>query len=164
MWSSPKNFGEPWSIWIGQPVIDASTRVSLLGTAGWIICFLQTNWHCMRGSSQQVLQHASDRFSAACDQAETKISTKNLRYCVSHDAQGSVFCTWAKIHCSRWRRSSTLGWYSRVTEVGIKALIHSLVKLTQFCAGPDPTSKLRGAISVIFGIHVSLRVHFCKRD
>jgi len=33
----------------------------------------------MRGSSQQGLQHA---FDFACNQAGTKISTKNLRYCV----------------------------------------------------------------------------------
>jgi len=49
-----------------------------------------------------------------------------------------------------------------VTEVGTKGLIHGLVKLTQFCAGADPTSKFRAAISVIFGIQVSLRVHYCK--
>jgi len=50
-----------------------------------------------------------------------------------------------------------------VTEVGTKALIHGLVKLTQFCAGVDPTSKFRGAISEIFGIQVSLRFHYCER-
>ena len=32
--------------------------------------------YCMCGSSQQGLQHAFDRFSAACDQAGTKISSK----------------------------------------------------------------------------------------
>jgi len=32
----------------------------------------------MRRSSQQGLQHAFDRFSAACDQAGTKISTKKI--------------------------------------------------------------------------------------
>jgi len=32
----------------------------------------------MRGSSQQGLQHAFDRFSAACDQAGTKISTGKI--------------------------------------------------------------------------------------
>jgi len=32
----------------------------------------------MRGSSQQGLQHAVDRFSAACDQAGIKISTKKI--------------------------------------------------------------------------------------
>jgi len=35
--------------------------------------------------------------------------------------------------------------------------------ITQFCAGTDPNSKFRVVISVIFGIQVSLRVHFCKR-
>ena len=33
----------------------------------------------------------------------------------------------------RWRRSSTLGWYSRVTKVGTKRLIHGLAMQTQFC-------------------------------
>ena len=51
-----------------------------------------------------------------------------------------------------------------MTEIGTKGLIHGLVNLMQFCAGADPTSKFRAAISVIFGIQVSLRVHYCKRD
>jgi len=47
----------------------------------------------MRGSSKQGLQHAFGRFSAACDQAGTKISTKQfevlclsrgLRQCILH--------------------------------------------------------------------------------
>jgi len=46
-------------------------------TNRWL-CFLRTNWHWMRGSSQQGLRHAFDRFSAACDQAGTKISTKQI--------------------------------------------------------------------------------------
>jgi len=33
----------------------------------------------------------------------------------------------------------------------------------RFCAGADPTSTFSGAISVVFGIQVSLRVHYCKR-
>ena len=40
--------------------------------------FLPTNWYCIHGSSQQGLQHAYDRFSDACDRAETKISTKKM--------------------------------------------------------------------------------------
>jgi len=65
---------------------------------------------------------------------ERKSALKKLRYCVSQGAQGSVFCMWTKLHRSRWRRSSTLGCYSRVTEVGTKGLIHGLEKLTQFCS------------------------------
>ena len=49
------------------------------------------------------------------------------------DAQGCVSCKWAQMHCSWWRSSSTLGWYSKVTNVGTKGLIHGLVKQTQFC-------------------------------
>jgi len=41
----------------------------------------------MRGSSQQGLQHAFDRFSAACNQAGTKTALKGLRrYYVSPNA------------------------------------------------------------------------------
>ena len=40
-----------------------------------LLCFLRTNYYCMRGCSQQGLLHAFDRFYAACDQAGTKIST-----------------------------------------------------------------------------------------
>jgi len=73
-----QKFEELWSIWIGWTVTDASTRVSLLGTAGCTVCFLRTNWYCMRGSSQQGLQLAFDRFSAARDQAGTTISTEKI--------------------------------------------------------------------------------------
>ena len=116
-------------------VTDVSTRVSLFGTAGcrWTVYFLRTKWYSMRGSSQQGrLQPAYDRFSNACDQAGGKSALKRLRYCVFQDAQGGAFCKWAEINCSRWRRSSTW-WYSRVTVVGTKRLIHVLVKQTQFC-------------------------------
>jgi len=71
----------------------------------------------MRVSSQQRLQHAFDRFSAACDQAGTKLSTKKLRYCVSQDAEavysaserkytaagGNVQLSWGGVH--EWRKS-----------------------------------------------------------
>jgi len=70
--------------------------------------------------------------------------------------QGSVFCTCTKILCSRWRRSSTLGWYSRSTEVGTKELIHGLAKLTQFCAGADPANKFRGR----FQYYVAFKPHY----
>jgi len=33
----------------------------------------------------------------------------------------------------RWRPSSTVGWYSRVTKVGTKGLIYGFVKQTQYC-------------------------------
>jgi len=75
---SPKKFGEPWSIWIGLTVTDASRRVLLLGTAGWTVCFFRTNWYCTRWSSKQGLQLAFDWFSAACDQEGKKISSENI--------------------------------------------------------------------------------------
>jgi len=37
------------------------------------------------------------------------------------------------MHCTGWRRSGTSRWYSRVTEVRTKELMHGLVKQTQLC-------------------------------
>jgi len=34
----------------------------------------------------------------------------------------------------------------------------------QLQPGADPASKFRGAISVVFGSQVSLRIHCCKTD
>jgi len=53
----------------------------------------------MHGSSQQGLQHAFDRFSAACDQAGTKISTKKIevlclsrcpKQCILHVSENTL--------------------------------------------------------------------------
>ena len=74
----------------------------------------------------------------------------------TQDVQGR----WTAIHCSRWTRSSTLGlgWYSRVTEVGTKRLIHGLVKLTQFawalllCGDETSAFKDRKAFSFSIGL------------
>ena len=45
----------------------------------------------MRGYFQQGLQHAFDLFCSVCDQAETTISAKRLRYCVSQGAKRQCF-------------------------------------------------------------------------
>ena len=37
------------------------------------------------------------------------------------------------MHCNKWRRSSTLVWYLRVTEGETRRSIHRLVQLRQFC-------------------------------
>jgi len=44
-----------------------------------IAMVLLTNLYCMGWSSQQDLQHACDRFSAACDQPGTKISSQKIK-------------------------------------------------------------------------------------
>ena len=116
-------------------LIDSHRRVDddvTLGNCRMNRLLLRTNLYCVRGSSQQGLQHVSDRFYPVYEQAGTKISTKKFEVFISQDAQGSIFCKWAEIHCSR-RRSSTLGWYLRVTEVGTKRLTHVWVKQGQFC-------------------------------
>jgi len=74
--------------------------------------FLRKNWYCIRGSSQQGLQHAFDRFYAACDQEATKIRSKKIEvgYYVSPKAVfpaskrqytaagGEVQVPWGGIH------------------------------------------------------------------
>jgi len=81
-------------------------------------------------SSQHSLQHVLDRFSAACDRAGMKISTKITEVlCFSTNPRQCMLR--AAIHCKRWS-SSTQGWYLRVAEGGAKRLIHGLVKLMQF--------------------------------
>ena len=71
---------------------------------------------------------------------ERKSGLKRLRYYVSPrqcflGRRPRQFPASEHKYTSRWRRSSTLGmgWYSRVTKVGTKGLIHGLVKQTQFC-------------------------------
>jgi len=133
MWSSPKKFGEPWSIRIGKRVTDASTRMSRweLQDEPFAFCGrIGTAWVYLL--NRVFSTHLID-FLLRATMQERKSALKKLRCCVCQDAQSSVFCTWAKIHCSRWRHSSTFGWYSRVMEVGTKGLIHGLVKLTKFC-------------------------------
>ena len=46
--------------------------------------------YSMRGSSQQGLQHAFDRFSAACDQEGTKISSKKIEVLCLSDRKSVV--------------------------------------------------------------------------
>jgi len=88
---------------------------------------------CMRGSLQQGFQLAFDRFSAACDQEGTKISSEKIevlcllrrsRQCILQVSGNTPLC---------WRRSSTLVWYTGVKKVGTKGLMHGYVKQTQFC-------------------------------
>ena len=62
--------------WMGQ--LQTPQQGCHCWAAGRTVCVLRTKWCCIRGSSQQGLQHTFDRFSAACDQAGTKISTKKV--------------------------------------------------------------------------------------
>jgi len=55
---------------IGEGVTVGNCRMNRL--------LLPMNWYCMRRSSQQDLQYAFGRFSVACDQAGTKISTESI--------------------------------------------------------------------------------------
>jgi len=107
--------------------------VSLLRTAGWTFAFCGRLGTECEDLLNRVFRTHLVGFLLYATKQEWKSALKRLRYCVSQDAQGSAFCKWAELHCTTWRRSSTLWWYFRVTEVGTKGLIHGLVEQTQFC-------------------------------
>jgi len=106
--------------------------MSLLGTAEWTVCFCGRIGTACVDLLNRVFSTYLIGFILCTSKQERKSALKSLRYCISQDVQGSIFCKWAEIHCSR-RRSSTLGWYLRVTEVGTKRLTHVWVKQGQFC-------------------------------
>jgi len=62
-------------------------------------------------------QQALDRFSVACEKSGMKTSTKKQKYYVSPDTQVNARCKSA-VTLQQVQISSTLGWYSRVTEQG----------------------------------------------
>jgi len=106
--------------------------VSLLGTAGWTVCFCGRICTACVDLLNRVFSTYLIGFRLRATKQERKSTLKSLRYYVFQDDQGSVFCKWAEKRCSRWRHSSTLGWCPRVTEIGTKIIIHGLVKQTQF--------------------------------
>jgi len=87
----------------------------------------------MRGSSQQGLQHAFDRFSTACEQAGTKISSKKTEVLILLRRPRQCILQVSENTLQQVGHSSSSGWYLRVTKVGTKGLIRWLVKQTQFC-------------------------------
>ena len=106
--------------------------MSLLGTAGWTVCFCGRICTACVDLLNRVFSTYLIGFRLRATKQERKSTLKSLRYYVFQDDQGSVFCKWAEKRCSRWRHSSTLGWCPRVTEIGTKIIIHGLVKQTQF--------------------------------
>jgi len=74
--------------------IDSHRRVDkavTVGNCSMNRLLLRTNWCYIRESSQQGLQHAFDRFSAACDQAGTKISSEKIEALLSLKIPKAVF-------------------------------------------------------------------------
>ena len=101
-------------IWIAQTVTVASTRVSWLEAAWSIVCFLRTNVSCLHPLKWVFnLAHLIGFLFHATKPEIKSALTRPRRFYVSPETQGSSPCKWAviRIHCSRWRRSSTLGWY-----------------------------------------------------
>jgi len=76
-----------------NPAIDSYSPVdegvTKLRVAGSTVGFLRKILYCF-SSSQQGLQHALDRFSAACNQAKMKITIEKTRFYVSPATQASV--------------------------------------------------------------------------
>jgi len=83
-------------------------------------------------SSQQSLQHALDRFSAACHRAGMKISTKNTELCRSTNPRQCMLQV-SGTTLQQVEKFMDLGVVAYLTEGGARRLIHGLVKLTQFC-------------------------------
>jgi len=114
--------------------MDSHSRSGESGTVGscMIKSLLLANDVVLLAYSEQGVQHALYRFPVAYDQAGMKINTERSRFYVSPSRipRQSVGKQ-AGIHCRRWRRSSTLGWYSRVKKGRTKRPIHRLVKKTQ---------------------------------
>jgi len=134
MWSLPKNLMSPglyeldWqSQTVDKGVYVGNCRMDCLPLVEELVAY------CMRRSSQQGFQLELDRFSAACDQEGTKISSEKIEVLCLYKRSRQCFLQVSGNTLLCWRRSSTLGWYSRVTKVGTKGLIHGCVKQTQFC-------------------------------
>jgi len=73
--------------------------------------------------SEEDFQRLVDRFLSACDQTRIKIITKKTKiYYVFEETQARAHFKYEPIHCSRKRNSSTLGWYSQVTQGGARRL------------------------------------------
>jgi len=91
-------FQKIWRALVYMNLIDSHRRVDEGVTVGncrmnRLLCSLRTNWHYMRGSFQQGLQHAFDLFYSACDQAGTKISTKKTELlCFSRRPKQCTAC------------------------------------------------------------------------
>ena len=87
--------------------------------------------------SQQRLPACTLSVFCSCDRDGIKSSTKKIEaLCLFRHPMHlicNVHCKWVAMHWSRWRRSSTLGCYLRVTGGGGRRLIHGMLKLMQFC-------------------------------
>jgi len=87
-----------WRALVYMNLIDSHRRVDEGVTVGncrmnRLLCSLRTNWHYMRGSFQQGLQHAFDLFYSACDQPGTKISAKKTELlCFSRRPKQCTAC------------------------------------------------------------------------
>jgi len=80
-------------------------------------------------------QHVLDRFSAACDRARMKISTKHTEVLCLPTNRKQCILQVSDNTLQQLEKFKYLGVvaYLSVTEGGARILMHGLVKLTQFC-------------------------------
>ena len=135
-WRLPQWFGAGEIVPSLSPSLRRSTpdlheldRQSQLSWGGCHICELQdqplifADDLVLLASSQHDLQHALDQFSAACNQARMKISTKNTKVLFSLQTKGSVCCKWAEYTAAggeiqvysgginEWQKEERWGWW-----------------------------------------------------
>jgi len=109
-----------------QPFTDKGLQ---LQSAGSCVCFLLTMWYCLH-LLKRVLSMYLIGF-LLCAKRDWKLVRQKLRFCFYRNPSQ---CTLqAAMHSSRSRSSSTLAWYSRVTESGTVKFLHGLVNQTHFC-------------------------------
>ena len=121
---SPKIFEEPWPIWI----IDSHRRFHKGVTVG------NCRMNRLLFPDEMVLHALTFATGSSSRNLEgTKISSKKVEeFCLLRRPRQCFLQVSVKA-LQQVGHSSTLGWFSRVTNVGTKGLIHWLVKQTQFC-------------------------------
>jgi len=92
-----------------------------LEDAGSAVGFMQVIFHCLHGLNR-IFSVQLIGFYLRATKPELKSSLKRPIYYVFEETQASAHFKYEPIHCSRKRNSSTLGWYSQVTQGAARRL------------------------------------------
>jgi len=109
-----------------QPVDEVT-----VGGCG-ISCLLYVDDFVLLASSEQGHQHGLNWFSAVCNQARMKFSTKNDWGNLSLQKPKEVYPVSERQYTAAGRDVQALGWHSRVTKGGTRRLKRWSVKETKF--------------------------------